>query len=625
MFTALFLAALVGKLLRFDRPWTVGLDQVGARNSVIARHFVDEGLFRPPWRQKIYTGDPPPELKGYTYCTHPPLVPWLTAVAFTVTGSVQAWAARLAMLPASLIALGLVALLAGRAGGRRLAAAAALVMAVAPGANYRGVFVDAVGWWLVVFHLLFVCLMLPWFDPERGRVPGVRRGLGLAATFVLGMLVEWHLAIWLPVLLVEWRLASSGRRLGAILPILLAIPVVAGLYRLGLPPPDPGQGYTFVWARLARFHQWSFDHLAAVLHHAVDVLAGFWLAVAALGLVVTIVRIVRRRLLVLDRMVLALLAVHGLTGLIYPLGAAIHDYYHLLLTAPAALLAGRTVLSLFDLAAARLGRRRASVATALLLFLGCGIATHHTCVRWAECDAHVPQVLAYADTLRNAVRRDEVAATPRRRAEIESIGFYSDRIVVPSVVTVGALQALQEGSLRAAVYVLHRDEMGFYPDLVAYLEAGWPRMDTPWHAVYDLRTPSRNGPGPPRASTVRGDPPRNIRASSINGRVEISWDRPATGTVAGYRLFFANEPGAYLTVVDVAASPFVCHIAVTVVIHFAVAAVGADGILGTLSADRALRVEGSANSIEPILALLLATVVTMSAYGVLVFRRAGAA
>ncbi|MBN2490691.1 MAG: hypothetical protein JXQ29_07570 [Planctomycetes bacterium] len=618
---AILLAALAGVAYRFDRPWTAGMDQMGARYSIIARNFVRDGVLDPPLRQRTHLGQPRPGVHFTPVHTHPPLVPLVIAAAFRLTGTDAAWAARLAMLPAFLLALFLVYRLGASGGGRRRGVAAALVFAVAPGSGFYGAFPDPVSWWIIALVLLFVHALRPWTDARAGA-PGWGRGAALALVFAAGMLAEWHMAFLVPLLLVLWGFGGRARRLAPLLPLLLAIPALLLAYRVLLPAPEEQGGYLFVLRKLARPEQWSLAYWQTVLRHQAELLGWPLLAATGLSLLALAFRIARRRATPLDRRVWILLAFLGLLLWIYPLAFRLHDYCHLYLLPPAALLVGDAMLRVHAWFARRAGRRVAAAALLLGLLAWAGSAVHHTLRRDRALDAYVMPIQLHARVLREAVRPDEIAAAPVGLESNESICYYADRMMIPMVTTPELLEALKGSAFAPAAYILAPSEASSYPALIAYLDAGWPRRDTPVARVYDLRPPraARGGEAGPEAAVPDVPAVRGIRTRRLGSRVEIHWDPVPDPRVRRYRLYFGAAPRQYVVHVDAAAPPLVREAEVCGTAYFVVAPVLADGRIGTRSAEHSIELESERSVWRTLAALAAATLGILGLHLVVVLR-----
>jgi hypothetical protein len=91
-----------------------------------------------------------------------------------------------------------------------------------------------------------------------------------------------------------------------------------------------------------------------------------------------------------------------------------------------------------------------------------------------------------------------------------------------------------DGTLRQAVYAR-------YLQIRVDLLADAPRTDTP--RLRSIAIDYIPSPPPP--------PPTQIRGISIRGGVELQWNPVRTGNIAGYRVFFGEEPGRYTGAGDI--------------------------------------------------------------------------
>lgn len=615
-FLCLGLAAVLNKSVRLDRPWTVSLDLVGARYSTIARNFAREGILDPPLVQKLHTGKPPPGVKFGPLTSHPPGVPLMVAALFWITGTDSARAARLAMLPAALLALVLLYLLARRLAGWRTAAASALFMTLMPAAAFYGVWVDPVGWGSLAWILAWCVAFRPWFGDTHTR-PALWRGPALALCFVLAMVVEWNAIFVLPICAVE--LFFGGRRRPWI-PIVwmgLALVGTVFLYRAILPAPD---GYLGFFGKMARFHNYSASFFETLLDHYRALFGWPVLGLSVLGLAGLLFRALCRAITPLDRLITALLLFQAYYTFLYPLGSRIHDFCSLYLILPLSLLSGRVVATAFQWIARHLGRTAATTTGLLILVPWALLSTHAGLVGWTRYDAHVEKVQTTARVVRKAVRADEAAATVTASEILVSERYYADRLILGGITTPRALERMMAAPERPAAFFLLKKELSSYPELRALLDASAPHRDLEAYRVYDLRKyrpgqPRRHEPGP------RIPAPEDVHAEVRGKTVTFTWRPVAGDRVQGYRIWFGNEPDVYPVHFDVITPAFTYRLEARGEVHFVVAARETTGRLGRRTADQALTLDIPTDYLGPILASLAALILLAGLHAVIILRQ----
>jgi len=539
----------------------------------------------------------------------------MVAALFWITGTDSAWAARLAMLPAALLALGLLYFLARRLAGWRTAAAAVLFLTLMPGAAYYGVWVDPVGWGSLAWILAWCLAFLPWFGDASAR-PGLWRGPVLALCFVLAMVTEWNAVFLLPVCAVEMTFGGQRRPWIPGVWLGLALVGVGFLYHAILPASD---GYLTFFGKLARFHSWDAAFFETLLEHYRVLFGWPVLGLSALGLVGLGVRALCARITPLDRLIMALLLFQAYYTILYPLGSRIHDFCSLYLILPLSLLSGRVVVAAYEWIVRRLGRTAA--ATGLLALVPWALlSTHAGLEGWARYDAHVEPVQTTARVVREAVRVHEVAATVTASEGLVSVRYHADRVILGGITTPRALERKMALPERPAVFFLYKAELSSYPDLRAHLDASAPHRDLEHHRVYDLRNyrpgrPGRLDPAP------RLPAPEGVRADVQGKKVTFTWRPVAGGRVLGYRIWFGSEAGVYPVHFDVGTPAFTYQVEAKGEVHFVVAAREITGRLGRRTADRVLTLDIPTDYLGPVLASLAALILLSGLHAAVVFRR----
>ena len=614
-FLLLGLAALLNKSVRLDRPWTAFHDLVGARYSIIARNFVRDGFLDAPPVQKTHTGVLPPGVKSGPLTTHPPMVPLAVAVVFTITGTDSAWAARLAVIPAALLSLVLLALLARRLGSRRLAAATALFMTLTPCAAFYGAWVDPVGWWSMTWILAFFHVFLPWLKGGNAP-PGLWRGPVLALLFVLAMLAEWNAVFLLPLIFMEVIFGGGKRRWVPPVFLGLAVILVYFIYRTILPTST---GYLEFMRKLVRFDNWNADFFLQLFAHYRTLFGWPVLLLAATGMAGLCLRAATGRISPLDRLTAALLLFQAYYAFLYPVGVKIHDFCSLYLLLPFSLLAARVFLSATRWVDRRLGRTCAMILY-LLLVPWAHLSTRAGLEGWAKHDSLVHPIQDTARVFRESTQPEEIIATVTDAGSLVSERFYADRYILGGITTPKALEVKMTSPERPAVFILLKSDLISYPDLVFFLDASAPYKDLERHRVYDLRK-RRTGKAGDHRIAVLLPPPDHVRTSTRGKEVHIRWQPGPGNRVAGYRIWFGNEEGVYPVHFDVKRPAFHYKLEARGTVHFVVAALDRYGRLGHRTPDQVLVLNTPQDHIGPVLAMASAVAVLLLMQLVLVSRR----
>src|SRR5256712_5090848 len=150
-----------------------------------------EGMFAEPAREMVVTGDwVTPRMNGEPFLTKPPLMYWLSAALFTLTGPTEH--ARLWPALAGLGTVALTGALGGLLFGEGAGVTAALILATS-----AGFFVESRLLRADMVLVLAVTLALYCYVRLR-RGGGVLTAVGLWATIGLGMLDKGFLALALP-------------------------------------------------------------------------------------------------------------------------------------------------------------------------------------------------------------------------------------------------------------------------------------------------------------------------------------------------------------------------------------------------------------------------------------------
>lgn len=596
---AVFIAA---KSARLDRPWTVGHDQMGARYSTIARNFVRDGVGL-PIRQFTDTGRAIPSDARIT--THPPAVPLLVAAAFAVTGTDAPWVARLVAILGAALALGLVWRLCVQFASRRVAAAAVLVVAIAPASAFYGAWVDPVGWWSIAAVL---AVLVAYGRGLAGdTTPRAADVAWLASAIVIAMAIEWNAVFLAPLLAVDAVLRARPGAMRTLLAIGIAGAVTALLYRYGF-ALGGSEGAT-PFAKLARVDQWTVGFAATLVGYWVRLLGEPLAIAAALATGALLVRCVRTGADAFDRIAIVLLGFQAYYTAVYPIGSRVHDFCSLYLVVPVGLLVGRSVIALHDRLRTRHGRGVAAVTVGLAL-LGVGLHAAWLGLRgWAEHDRHAHAITAFAAVARSHTSPGEVVATTVPVDRLESVRYHADRAMAGGITTGAMLATLADGPHHPALFVLPRADRLAYPALTATLDAHARRTPIDrdlW--LYDLRgTDARTWPDPAdRDGRPRLAPPRDVTIAVDGTRVTIDW-RPPTGvTPSGYRIDVGDAPGRYPVGIDVAAPPVTRTLPGDGRIHVVIAARGPDGVLGRRTADHGVTLRATPDRSRALLAIAIA-------------------
>lgn len=605
---AIFAVATLNKVVRLDRPWTIRLDVVGAKYSNIARNFVRDGLWDPPLVQKMHHGSPPPPIAVPPLNAHPPLVPLAVALAFRIAGTDAPWAARLAILPASLLVALLIFLIARRTASTRVAMAALWFAALMPGAAFYGAWVDPVGWWSAAGILLCFLVFLPWVDSTTAP-PAAWRGPALAAAFALAAMAEWNAVFVLPLLLIASAFANRQRRWWGIAWGIGAAALMYAVYRAILPGAVSGLAKLKKLATLSAFDGSFF---ATVGDHLVRLYGWPLLCLVAVGLAGLAWRAVRRSVDSFDVVIVLALGFQLWYTAAYPNAARVHDFCLVYTAPPFAWLAARAFLSIHEVV-----RSRAQVAGWLWLCAvlpWAGWVTSQALAGWAKYDAAVAPVERLARVVSAAIRPDEFVVTPYPHGELTSIAYHADRTIIGGITSAALLHRVETLLGRPAACVLPADEVARYPTLAARL-ARSDRANREGFFVFDLKNDPIEDAEP---ATLPA--PDHIQARVQGSSLTIRWAPVEDPRVIAYRVAFGNAPGHYPVTFDVTEPCFERHRCPPGELRFIVRAIGKAGRRGRASGEQAASIIGAYDYSPHVLALAIVTIVLLLAQ-VTVMRR----
>lgn len=571
---------VLGPVAHLAVPWTSGNGQTGAQYSIIARNFLRFGVGDPLLAQRTQTGEVP-GASGGRYANHPPLVPLAVAASFGLTGSDEPWAARLAIVPAALGALALLAWLVMRAGDRGLAGWTILVALASVAFLRYGAFVDPVGWYSVAGILGVIAALAPWLGLDRDgpKDGGAGRAWCVAGALAFAFFAEWHAVFVLPIVacaVLSARRTARGR-LSLLLPIVAALAGMFALYRAILPGAKGGM----LLAKLARPDQFGARFWSSSLEHLVEMFGVPILVLALVGAFGVAVRAVAGRSDPVDRLAWTLAFFALLALLVYPSAFRIHRYYWVYAVAPVALLAACAMRSLVRGA---LGQRPGAAAFACVTVVGVIAAMNVARANglWAADVEEGRRLVEQARTIAAHTSPSEVAAVPSGFERLGTLRYYADRVVVACVSDATMLDALAGSPFQPSVLVLaprDRASAGWAPDVLWAL--GPVERDGPF-AIVDLRDRGAARTKP----TVAQDLPSvtDLRARVDGARLVLDWT-PVPGAVSHYRVLAGSAPGVYPIGISTPAPPFRHRLPGRGAIHVAVAPVFVGGRLGPLSTD----------------------------------------
>jgi hypothetical protein len=205
-------------LRSISQPWN-GLDgSDGARCSSIARNYLRYGVFSLRFGQA--TNHEQVSDRSYLsyYQHHPPLPPLLTAGTFALLGESET-AARLAPIVFSLGSILLVFSIARRAYDEHVALWSAFFFATFPGVLFFALMP------MYEAPTIFFILLCMWFYQRILDEKGVLSLIGFFGSLGAGLLTDWPVYLFVPVLLLHsWR---YGRSAGCRKILMFGIPVLA--------------------------------------------------------------------------------------------------------------------------------------------------------------------------------------------------------------------------------------------------------------------------------------------------------------------------------------------------------------------------------------------------------------
>lgn len=440
-----------------------------------------------------------PEFFNY-YLHHPPGTILIATVGAALTGA-NPFGLRLIFLPFSLGIVILVLRLA-RSRDPRVGATAAGVAALAPIGVYYGAFVN-----FEIPTIFFLLLALHLFQryERRGRKKDRFRFFAAQAAAVA---CDW-IALGLPLVLLVLSPFRRKRARAADAPaprgfagtaalgvavslgvaILVKVMYTVQLARHGV-DPDGGVGYYLEATPLAKsfsFALWS-ERLQSF---AVDLFTVPVLALAAAGLLLALVRLVRRRLTQLDLAAITLLSIAVANVVILASHALKHDYYLLYALPAGALLVAVVVRRLLiDLAKDASSPWIGRVFTLLIVALLCHLAYRsHTTI---ETRRNFAQSILGKEI---AERTDQNAVVFLANDATAQVAVQADRFVAVGTVvrTLADYERARAFAIRFGmagrphVLLIGQNQAGVLdPAFSAWLDANCQREESPPFLIYNL-------------------------------------------------------------------------------------------------------------------------------------------
>ncbi|MEQ8766862.1 MAG: glycosyltransferase family 39 protein [Planctomycetota bacterium] len=421
----------------------------GARYSLIARNYLAHGGDPTPRMDPVFADEPLFE----PYLRHPPLLPALIAVSFSVFGEAE-WAARLIPLTAHAGVIVLLWWLARRWLGARVAWLCVMLYAALPMSAYYGGMVDPQGSLVILFVLSSLAAGELWIrrDSQVAFVAAAM-AVGLAA------LTDWPGFYWAGLFPVAMAIlardpALRGRRRVWSVPCLGLLLAASYFAFAGLIRSDAPE----IFERALRTRSaWSLIEAGVGARELLTGVAERWrpyfpwayLALGGLGVLFLVKDSARR-------MVAGLMGLLTFFGLLhvafFPQGAWVHEYWAYLWAPPLAILAGAGLDGI-----ALTITRQPRAAWTLAVVVALGISAHHGREVYERRQREQRfEAFDFAASVQKHTEPDDVLLTT---APVPNFGaqllYYLHRRVEPPLESLEALESHWSQASEPLVVLVH--------------------------------------------------------------------------------------------------------------------------------------------------------------------------
>jgi 4-amino-4-deoxy-L-arabinose transferase-like glycosyltransferase len=200
--------AIVVRASIIARPFHRNPEAMGSYNAILGRNYLHNYQWTRDWGVPVQsfpspTGDPPTY-----YANHPPLVPLLVALSYSIFSEGE-WQTRLTPALCTLGCIVVIYTMLRERAGPRAATLAALLFAATPMAIFFGGMADVINSQVVLFALLTVAAYLRFSERTDAR-----RLLLLIGAFALAALSDWPAFFLVPVLCVHFVFTHRPRQWG---------------------------------------------------------------------------------------------------------------------------------------------------------------------------------------------------------------------------------------------------------------------------------------------------------------------------------------------------------------------------------------------------------------------------